>query len=85
MYAVHAKLLSRVQLFVILWTVARQDAWSMRFSRQECWSRLPSPPLGDLPYPGIKPVCLTSHALAGGFFTTNATWEDMKICEVGGW
>ena len=33
----------------------------------------PSP--GDLPDPGMKPVSLTSLALAGGFFTTSATWE----------
>ena len=25
--------------------------------------------------PGIKPVSLMSPALAGGFFTTSATWE----------
>ena len=31
---------------------------------------------GDLPDPGIKPVSLLSPALAGGFFTTSATWED---------
>ena len=30
---------------------------------------------GDLPDPGIKPVSLMSPALAGGFFTTSATWE----------
>ena len=85
MYAVCAKWLSCVQLFVTLWTGARQDARSMGFSRQKCWSGLPRPPLGDLPYPGIKPVSLTSPASAGGFFTTTATWEDMKMCEVGGW
>ena len=45
------------------------------FSRQEHWSGLPCPPPGDLPYPGIKPPSLTSPALAGGFFTTSATWE----------
>ena len=28
---------------------------SMGFSRQECWSRLPCPPPGDLPNPGIEP------------------------------
>ena len=33
------------------------------------------PPPGDLPDPGIKPVSLMSPALAGGFFTTSATWE----------
>ena len=33
------------------------------------------PPPGDLPDPGIKPASLMSPALAGGFFTTSATWE----------
>ena len=37
------------------------------FSRQENWSGLPVPPPQDLPNPGIEPM---SHALAGGFFTT---------------
>ena len=32
-------------------------------------------PLGDLPDPGIEPMSPVSPALAGGFFTTNATWE----------
>ena len=27
----------------------------MGFSRQECWSGLPFPSLGDLPNPGIEP------------------------------
>ena len=57
------------------WTVARQAPLSMGFSRQEYWSGLPFPPSGDLPDPGIKPVSLTSPVLAGGFFTTSATWE----------
>ena len=30
---------------------------------------------GDLVNLGIKPVSLMSPALAGGFFTTSATWE----------
>ena len=34
------------------------------------------PPPGDLPNPGVEPKCLMSPASAGGFFTTNATWED---------
>ena len=33
------------------------------------------PPPGDLPKPGIKPLSLTSPALAGRFFTTSAIWE----------
>ena len=36
------------------WTVAGQAPLSMGFSRHECWSGLPCPPPGDLPYPGIK-------------------------------
>ena len=38
-------------------------------------SGLPFPSLGDLPDPGIEPVCLMSPALAGKFFTTSVTWE----------
>ena len=34
-------MLSRVLLFVTLWTIARQAPLSMKFSRQEYWSRLP--------------------------------------------
>ena len=39
---------SRVQLFATLWTLAHQAPLSMGFSRQEYWSGLPGPPLGDL-------------------------------------
>ena len=66
---------SRVQLFVILWTIVHQSPLSMGFSRHEYWSGLPCPPSGDLPSPGIKPASLTSPALTGRFFTTSATWE----------
>ena len=49
------KLLSRVRLFVTLWTVAHQASPAVGFSRQEYWSGLPFPSPGDLPDPGIKP------------------------------
>ena len=49
------KLLSRVRLFVIPWTVAYQDPPSMEFSRQEFWSGLPFPSPGDVPDPGTEP------------------------------
>ena len=52
----------------------------MEFPRQECWSGLSCPPLGDLPNPGIEPGSLMSPALAGGFFTTSATWEAPFTC-----
>ena len=53
--------------------------WHARFlyhgiSRQEYWSGLPCPPLGDLPDPGMEPV---SPVLACEFFTTESgkpTW-----------
>ena len=70
-----AKSLSRVRLFATPWTVAHQAPLPMGFSRQEYWSRLPFPSPGDLPDPRIEPESLTSPALAGGFFTTSATWE----------
>ena len=47
----------------------------MDFSKHEYWNGLPFPTLGDLPDPGIEPTSLASPALAGGFFTTNVTWE----------
>ena len=67
---------SRVQLIATPWTADHQDTLFMAFPRQEYWSGLPFSPPGDLPDPGIEPVSLMSPALAGGFFTTSATWED---------
>ena len=49
-----------VQLFVT-------PSLTPRYLRQEYESRLPFPPPGDLPDPGIEPE---SPALAGKFFTT---------------
>ena len=48
---------------------------SMGFSRQEYWSGLPCPPPGNLPDPGIEPTSLMFLGLAGGFFTSSATWK----------
>ena len=52
----HARMLSRVQLSATIWTVAHQAPLSMGFPRQECWTGLPFPLLGDLSDPGIEPV-----------------------------
>ena len=46
----HACVLHHVLFFV---TLESED--SIGFSRQEYWKRLPCPPLGDLPDPGIEP------------------------------
>ena len=44
----------------------------MEFFRREYWSGLLFASPWDLPDPGIKPE---SPALAGGLFTSSATWE----------
>ena len=62
-------MLSCVQLFAALWTIACQAPLSLEFSKQEYWSDLPLPTPGDLPDPGIKPVSLASLALVDRFFT----------------
>ena len=41
------------------------------------WVAMPT--TGDLPNPGIKPMPFRFHALAGGFFTTSATWEALVL------
>ena len=51
--------LSCVWLFATPWTVAHQAPLSMEFPRQEYWSGLPFPSLGDLPDPGIEPMSLS--------------------------
>ena len=56
----HAQLLTLVQLFAILWTIALQAPLSMEFSRQEYWRGLPFPPL---PNPVSDPTSPTAPAL----------------------
>ena len=55
---VKVKSLIRVRLFATPWTVAHQAPPSMEFSRQEYWSGLPFPSLGDRPNLGIEPGSL---------------------------
>ena len=69
--AVVVQLLSLVQLFATPCTVARQAPLSMGFPRQEYWSGLPFPSLGDFPNPRIKSQSLASSALVGRFFTSS--------------
>ena len=72
-----AKLLSHVRPFATQWTVTGQAPLSTRFSRQEYWSGLPGSPPGDPPHTGIEPGSLVIPALADGFFTPSATWENL--------
>ena len=48
-------MLSHVQLFVTLWTIAHQAPFSMEFFKLEYWSGLPFPPPGNLLDTGIEP------------------------------
>ena len=73
----HTQLLSCVRLFAAPWAVAHQAPLPVEFPRQEYWSGLPFPPLGDLPNPGFEPTSPAAPALAGRFFTT--TWEAQFI------
>ena len=66
---------SRVQHCATLWTVTCQAPLSMGFSRQEYWSGLPGPLPEDPPNPGIDLMFHYVSCIAGGFFTTRATWE----------
>ena len=60
--------------FVTPRTVACQAPMSMGFPRQEYWSGLLAPSLGDLHRGGIK---LLSPALAGRLFTTEPPGKPM--------
>ena len=58
------QMLSHVRLFVSPWTVPHQAPLSMGFSRHECWSGLPFPSPGALPYPGISCIsCIGRQVL----------------------
>ena len=58
-----------------LWTVAHQASLSVGFPRQEHWTGLPFPSLGDLPDSGIEPMF---PVLAGGLFTTEPPRQPIK-------
>ena len=75
MNSVYAQMLQSCLTLCDPWTVACQAPLSMGFSTQEYWSGLPCPPPADLPDSGIETPSHMSPALAGGFFTTTATWE----------
>ena len=75
------KLLSGVRLFVTTWTVAYQASLSMGFSRQEYWSGLPFPPLGDFPDPGTQTQvsCIGRRILYHCATRKAHKWEEMVL------
>ena len=69
----HIVVLSHVLLFYdTMDCIAQQAPLSMAFPRQEYWSGLPCPSLGELPNPGIDPVLPETHSsiLAWGILWT---------------
>ena len=77
-YTSSVQSLSRVQLFVTLWTVSHQAPLSMGFSKQAYCSGLPCPPAGDLSDPGIELEFPASPTLADGFLTSSTTVRQFK-------
>ena len=69
----HTCVLSHVQLFVTLWTVAFQAPLSLGFSQQEYWSGLPFP--RDLHDPGIEPTSPIFSCIGRQILYHWATWE----------
>ena len=64
-----AQLLSHMQLFVTLWTVAWPGSSVHGIFQARILECVAISPSRDLPNPGIKPMSPASPALAGEFFT----------------
>ena len=74
-----AQLLSRVRLFVTLWTAARQAPLSMEFFKQEHWRGLPFPPTGGgLPDSGFESSVFCAPSIASGFFTVEPSGKPIS-------
>ena len=69
------------------WTVAGQAPLSMRFPRQDDWSRLSFPPPGDLRDLGIEPTSAALQADSlplshqGGPLSVSEKDEEMVVVE----
>ena len=73
---------SCAQLFATSWAAACQAPPSMGFSKQEYWSGLPFPSLGDLPNPGMESRSPTWQADSLPFepsqwFLDNSKWHQL--------
>ena len=75
---------SHIQLFVTLWTVARQAPMSMGFSRQGYWSRLPSPPPpGESSRPRDRTHVSCISCIIGRFLTTEPPGKPPPVIRQG--
>ena len=67
---------SHVWLFWTLLTVACHAPLSVEVSRQEYWTRLPFPSLGDLPDPEMEPWSPTQKEIL--YCLSHHTWRNFK-------
>ena len=74
----YVRLVSCVWLFATLWIVAHQASLTMEFSRQEYWSGLPFPSLGDISDRDWTQVT----CFAGRFFTIWTTGDILQVQSV---
>ena len=79
-YSRYKIVFNHVWLFATPWTVAHQAPLSVGFFRQEYWSRLPFPPRGDLPDPGIEPSSPKSPALQVDSLPLSY-WGTPSVCQ----
>ena len=80
----HVCLLSRVWFFVTPWTGAHQDPLSMKFSRQEYWSRLPFSFSRESSLPRNQ-TCVSCFSGIGRWILYHcATWEVPSIYSING-
>ena len=69
--------LSRVWLFVNLWTIAHQAPPSMGFPRQKYWGGFPFPPTRDISHPGMEPMSPVSLALKADSLPTGPSGKPL--------
>ena len=72
----HSKSLQLCLTFAALWTIDLQAPVSMGFSSKDTRVGCHAHPQGIFQTQGSNPESLRFSALAGKFFTTNATWQD---------
>ena len=75
-------LLSHVQLFVTPWTVARQAPLSMKISRQEYWSGLLFPPLGESSQPRDRTCISCVSCINRQILHHCTTWVASNLADV---
>ena len=75
-------MLSHVLLFATQWTYSSPGSSVHRILQARMLEWVAMPSIGGSFNPGIKPASLMSPALAGGFFTTSATWEAPYIVKM---